>query len=581
MTLSSDSRKTTPYVTNGVTTAFPFTFRVLQESDVKVYKTDTNTGIVTVLSNGYTVSLNAGGANGGTVTINPALAAGYTITVAREVDYLQNDYDPTSGSAYYADVLEQAIDKRVMQIQQIKETQDRTLKLPITATGISTDLPVPVVGTVLGSTDGASYENISLTDSGQAIAGNWTVNTFIDGVNMTAGVTTSVAISKAPASAQSVLVTFDGVVQHYSTYSVAGTTLTFSSAIPAGVSQCEVRIPTTLAVGSPADGAVVSNCVSSATMGDGSSRSLKDIAGDVNDFRKHSNGFIAVNMQDTGYEPTGEVEWFGTSGQMRMKLVARSLSDYLEIAMCQNNGTGEANRRTYGGYFKIKENTSDLSWVSRYNGGEATSMVIHAQYRHFGIGSNLTPGYINGTRLGDCKLHVNSDPLNLNARIVVDGYNTASITLNNNSNSAGTKLLNFAWTGLKYNVERWDDTFSTMATLHSINCADGRFTYLGAYCDGSKTLVVATNGGSATMGDAQRTIILDPAAGIATFTLTLPASPLDGQIITVVGGKNAITSLSLSHPGKFITSGGTFSFPAGGFASWVYHAANTTWYRCG
>jgi hypothetical protein len=48
----------------------------------------------------------------------------------------------------------------------------------------------------------------------------------------------------------------NGVLQHLTTFTVIGTTLTFSSVIPAGVTEIEVRIPTMLVVGIPSDGSV-------------------------------------------------------------------------------------------------------------------------------------------------------------------------------------------------------------------------------------------------------------------------------------------------------------------------------------
>jgi hypothetical protein len=49
------------------------------------------------------------------------------------------------------------------------------------------------------------------------------------------GVLTTLTLSVAPSSENQTFVTFDGVVQHKDTYSVSGTTLTFSEAVPNGV----------------------------------------------------------------------------------------------------------------------------------------------------------------------------------------------------------------------------------------------------------------------------------------------------------------------------------------------------------
>jgi hypothetical protein len=322
MTVSSATNKAGPYLTNGVTTQFSFPFRLLQAADLKVYRTDTTTAQEDLLSSGYSISLVNGGVNGATVTVSPALPTGYKITLVREVNYLQDDFDPTAGSSYYADVLEGAMDKRVMQIQQLKEAVDRAIKIPVSAEGVSTDLPAPLAGHVIGSTDGLTYENLQLVDAGQAIAGNWTVDRFVAGVGFTAGVSTSVALSKAPASAESILVSFDGVIQHRVTYSVTGTTLNFTSAIPGGVSAVEVRIPTTLAVGAPSDGAVTSALVTAT--GSTAERSVGDRFADV------------VNVKD-----------FGAVGDGVTDDYAAIMAAYAALSYFSNNDGGG---NTYYGF---------------------------------------------------------------------------------------------------------------------------------------------------------------------------------------------------------------------------------------
>jgi hypothetical protein len=65
------------------------------------------------------------------------------------------------------------------------------------------------------------------------------------------GLTTAFTLSVAPATTSSVLVAVSGVLQDPSTYSVAGTTLTFSAAPPTGTGNISVRF-----LGIPASGVV-------------------------------------------------------------------------------------------------------------------------------------------------------------------------------------------------------------------------------------------------------------------------------------------------------------------------------------
>jgi hypothetical protein len=64
---------------------------------------------------------------------------------------------------------------------------------------------------------------------------------FTAGTDFTPGTTVSLALSKVYASAPAVLVHFDGTFQATDQYSVSGNTITFTSAIPVGVSKVYAR----------------------------------------------------------------------------------------------------------------------------------------------------------------------------------------------------------------------------------------------------------------------------------------------------------------------------------------------------
>lgn len=82
-------------------------------------------------------------------------------------------------------------------------------------------------------------------------AGNITVDNF-NGDGSTTGFTLSVD----PGSENNTRVYIEGVYQQKNTYSVSGTTLTFTTAPPTGTNNIEVEIGTTLSVGTPSDGTV-------------------------------------------------------------------------------------------------------------------------------------------------------------------------------------------------------------------------------------------------------------------------------------------------------------------------------------
>lgn len=134
MTVSSSSNKAGPFAGNDVATVFSFPGRVLQTSDVKVYQRVVASGVTTEVTSGITKALIGDGASGATVTFATPPTTGVEITLVRAVNMLQDDYDPSPNSTYYAEVLEGAIDKRVMQIQQVDEKVERSLRGAVTET---------------------------------------------------------------------------------------------------------------------------------------------------------------------------------------------------------------------------------------------------------------------------------------------------------------------------------------------------------------------------------------------------------------------------------------------------------------
>ena len=78
----------------------------------------------------------------------------------------------------------------------------------------------------------------------------------------------SVTLSNDPGSEDNVIITFDGVVQHRSTYSVSGTTVSFSSAVPTGVAKIEATFTTTHPAIEPADNSVTLTKLADGTQGD-------------------------------------------------------------------------------------------------------------------------------------------------------------------------------------------------------------------------------------------------------------------------------------------------------------------------
>ena len=117
------------YTGNGVTTSFPYTFRIFKKTDLKVSVIDLSENItVLVLDTDYTVT-NAGGYNGGSVVLTTPLATGWKITVARELAATQ-ETDLRNQGKFFAEVHEDAFDKLTMLIQQVWTMFSLALRKP-------------------------------------------------------------------------------------------------------------------------------------------------------------------------------------------------------------------------------------------------------------------------------------------------------------------------------------------------------------------------------------------------------------------------------------------------------------------
>lgn len=117
------------YTGNGVTTSFPYTFRIFNKSDLSVTVVDLAENVSElVLDTDYTVS-GAGGYTGGNVTLTSPLADGYKISIARDLAVTQ-ETDLRNQGKFFAEVHEDAFDKLTMLIQQVRSIFGLSLRKP-------------------------------------------------------------------------------------------------------------------------------------------------------------------------------------------------------------------------------------------------------------------------------------------------------------------------------------------------------------------------------------------------------------------------------------------------------------------
>lgn len=261
MTVASETSRV-QYAGNDVTTSFSVPFYFLANGDLKVVLTST-TGVESTLTitTHYTLS-GAGVPAGGTLTMVTAPATGEYLTIYRdpavtqETDFVENDPLPAAA-------LEGMGDRLTMIAQRLKNILSRTFRLSDADTsGASTVIPAPEALQLLGwNEDGDELVNYSAADIATVAAtGTYYVDVFSG-----TGAQTAFTLSASPGTKNNTMVYVGGVYQQKSTYSLSGTTLTFSVAPALGTNNIEVQHIRAIdgGVGTPADGSVSTSSLAS------------------------------------------------------------------------------------------------------------------------------------------------------------------------------------------------------------------------------------------------------------------------------------------------------------------------------
>ena len=240
MTISSTVRVAGPFVGNGTASVFPFAFKVFAATDLDVIRLASSTGVEStlVLNSDYSVTLN-GDQNsnpGGSITLLAgALASGFTLTITSDIANLQPT-DLTNQGGFYPEVITDSLDRATIQIQQISDIGDRTLKIPISdGTGIDMELP-PAAARANSFLSFDANGEPTVVAAGSSGAPTTITRQVFSG---TGSQTVFTLASDPGALGNSAQVYIGGVYQQRSTYTIAGTTLTFSAAPVAGTGNIE------------------------------------------------------------------------------------------------------------------------------------------------------------------------------------------------------------------------------------------------------------------------------------------------------------------------------------------------------
>ena len=171
MSISSETRRAGPFAGNGSTVAFPFTFKVFTTAQVVVTRTVSGVDTILTLTTDYTVTLNSDQdtSPGGTVTMLTAPATGQSLTITSNVANLQPTVLANLGG-FYPEVINDSLDRATIQIQQLDERLDRALVIPVSSSGIDTELPVPESGKLIGWDGlGTALQNYSNLPTGPTV----------------------------------------------------------------------------------------------------------------------------------------------------------------------------------------------------------------------------------------------------------------------------------------------------------------------------------------------------------------------------------------------------------------------------
>lgn len=117
------------YVGNGVTTTFPYTFRIFQKSDLVVQVVDIDENISTLLLDTDYSVIGAGSYSGGSVILAVPLSNGWKISISRELPVTQ-ETDLRNQGKFFAEVHEDAFDKLTMLLQQVRSWLNLALRKP-------------------------------------------------------------------------------------------------------------------------------------------------------------------------------------------------------------------------------------------------------------------------------------------------------------------------------------------------------------------------------------------------------------------------------------------------------------------
>jgi hypothetical protein len=119
--------------------------------------------------------------------------------------------------------------------------------------------------------------------------------------------------------------------------------------------------------------------------------------------------------------------------------------------------------------------------------------------------------------------------------------------------------------------------------LSSGNPSAGYVGGYGAWCD--QSYIEVTSGTNVTVPNYTTTVLLNPSGTVSAFNVTMPANPMDGQIVEISSTQTITTLTVTANVAQSIqnsASGGNCTISSFGVsvgASWRYILGLTQWVR--
>ena len=222
----ADNTSRNQYTATSGQTVFAYTFEIVDKSHIVVLKN----GVALSEGTNYTVS-GVGADSGGNITLTVGATTGDIMTFYRDMPYSRTQNYTNSGD-FLASEVNSDFDDLWLAGEQTNRSFSQSIRKPITdSDSISMELPEAASRTnsflTFDSTGAVSTQSLSSANTPsninrQQFTGN--------------GSTTVFTLAADPGSPAAVVIYIDGVYQEEGTYSVSGTTLTFTEAPPTNAS---------------------------------------------------------------------------------------------------------------------------------------------------------------------------------------------------------------------------------------------------------------------------------------------------------------------------------------------------------